>query len=40
MRFREGHDGGRHREGKVVGRYLAPYLATRAASSESRYVDR
>ncbi len=25
---------------KVVGRYLAPYLATRAASSESRYFDR
>ncbi len=25
---------------KVVGRYLAPYLATRAASSESRYFGR
>ena len=25
---------------KVAGRYLAPYLATRAASSESRYFDR
>ncbi len=25
---------------KVVGRHLAPYLATRAASSESRYFDR
>lgn len=25
---------------KVVGRYLAPYLATRLASNESRYFDR